>query len=121
MTFLKSNTKTHTAHFIYLIKYSFKKIERRVGRLEQSPNAKRQKKMHYSGEFPFERSLGSSTSLDCSLAGILMTVCSLCFHFLEQGVSTSLLHDIRVVSVANNETRQISSKSLVYRPQLESI
>jgi len=51
MTFLKSNTKTHTAHFIYLIKYSFKKIERRVGRLEQSPNAKRQKKCIIQANF----------------------------------------------------------------------
>lgn len=58
------------------------------------------KKMHYSGEFPSERSPGSSTSLDCSLAGALMTVCSLCFHFLlERGASTSSLRGIRRISI----------------------
>lgn len=41
------------------------------------------KKMHYSSEFPSVRSLGRwvATSLDCSLAAVLMTVCSLCFRF----------------------------------------
>lgn len=40
-------------------------------------------KMHYSSEFPSVRSLGRwvATSLDCSLAAVLMTVCSLCFRF----------------------------------------
>lgn len=58
--------------------------------------------MHYSDEFPSGRSPGSSTSLDCSLAGTLMTLCSLCFHFLERGASS--LRGIRAVSFANNYT-----------------
>lgn len=44
----------------------------------------RKEKMHYSSEFPSVRSLGRwvATSLGCSLASVLMTVCSLCFRFL---------------------------------------